>query len=92
VVNNQDVSPVNTRPPAPEPLAVGAKELARMLGISVATFWRWDASGELGPPGVRKGGRRLWPLAEVRAWVTAGMPSRANWLARRQANGNTSGH
>jgi predicted DNA-binding transcriptional regulator AlpA len=63
-----------------------------MLGISVATFWRWDASGELGPPGVRKGGRRLWPLAEVRAWVTVGMPNRAIWLARSQANGNMRGH
>jgi predicted DNA-binding transcriptional regulator AlpA len=67
--------------PVPEPLAAGAKILAGMLGISVATFWRWDASGELGPPGIRKGGRRLWPLAEVRAWVSAGMPTRQVWLA-----------
>jgi predicted DNA-binding transcriptional regulator AlpA len=77
---------------APEALAAGAKNLARMLGISVATFWRWDASGELGPPGIRKGGRRLWPLAEIRQWVAAGMPRRSEWLALRQANGKTSGH
>jgi len=64
-----------------EPLAVGAKDLARLLGISVATLERWHASGELGPAGIRKGGRRLWPLAEVRAWVAARMPEREIWLA-----------
>ena len=74
-------------PVALEPLAVGIKDLARLLGISVATLERWNDSGELGPAGIKKGGRRLWPLAEVREWVAAGMPRRETWLAMIQANG-----
>jgi predicted DNA-binding transcriptional regulator AlpA len=82
--DHQKKPPAQAATIAPEPLTVGAKILAGMLGISVATFWRWDSSGELGPPGIKKGGRRLWPLAEVRAWVAAGMPNRRTWLARNQ--------
>jgi predicted DNA-binding transcriptional regulator AlpA len=70
--------------PALDPLLVGARELAPMLGISQSTFWRWDSSGELGPSGVKKGGRRLWPVAEVQEWVVAGMPPRPTWLVIRR--------
>jgi predicted DNA-binding transcriptional regulator AlpA len=66
-----------------EPLAIGIKDLARLLGISVATLERWNDSGELGPGGIKKGGRRLWPLAEIKEWVAAGMPRRETWLAER---------
>lgn len=87
---------INTDPPAKaatstapgnglEPLAIGTKELARMLSVSVATLERWDSGGRLGPPGVKIGGRRLWPLAEVRAWVEAGLPDRETWLALRRS-------
>src|SRR5437016_3471355 len=80
--SGQALSP-SVKPAAPlmEPLALGAKDLARMLGISVYTLERWSGSGELGPAGIKKGGRRLWPLAEVRSWVAAGMPRRETWLA-----------
>jgi hypothetical protein len=64
-----------------EPFLVGAKDLARLLAISEATLLRWDAAGELGPLGVKKLGRRLWAVAEVREWVSAGMPTREKWLA-----------
>jgi hypothetical protein len=70
-----------------ESFAVGAEDLARLLGISVATLERWEASGELGPAGIKKGGRRLWPLAEVREWVNAGMPRREIWTARNCIKG-----
>jgi hypothetical protein len=70
-----------------EPLVVGAKDLARILGISVATLFRWDSSGLLGPGGHKIGGRRLWSVAEARAWVAAGMPERVIWLAITRANG-----
>jgi excisionase family DNA binding protein len=68
-----------------EPLAVCTKELARLLAISVATLERWNNSGKLGPPGIKIGGRRLWPLAEVREWVNAGMPDRETWLALKRS-------
>jgi len=70
-----------------EPLNVGTKELARLLAISVATLERWNDSGELGPAGIKKGGRRLWPLAEVKEWVNAGMPRREFWAARNGTKG-----
>jgi hypothetical protein len=69
---------------AMEPLAIGAKHLANLLGVSLATVHRWDAGGLLGPAGNKIGGRRLWPVAEVRAWVAAGMPDRATWLALKR--------
>jgi len=72
--------PHQTDRPAIEPLLVGAKDLARILAISEATLLRWDQTGELGPEGIKKLGRRLWPVAEVRAWVAAGMPVRERWL------------
>jgi hypothetical protein len=68
-------------------LTVGAKDLARMLGISQATLFRWDAAGLLGPTGHKIAGRRLWPVAEVKAWVAAGMPDRVGWTAQKRLNG-----
>jgi hypothetical protein len=73
-----------------EPLAVGREQVAALLSIGVATLDRWDSSGLLGPVGVRKAGRKLWSLAELREWVASGMPSRKEWLARR-APTNASG-
>ncbi len=57
-------------------LAVGERDLARMLGVSIATLARWKSAGKL-LPGIRKGGRILYPLdgpRGVRAWLAAGMP------------------
>ncbi len=68
-----------------EPLLLSASEAAQLLSISEATYWRWDSSGELGPRGFKKGGRRLWLLSELRAWTEAGMPPRAQWEAMRAA-------
>jgi len=74
-----------SRTGAMEPLLVSAPESAQLLSISEATFWRWDSSGELGPRGFKKGGRRLWLLTELRAWTEAGMPRRTQWEAMRAA-------
>jgi predicted DNA-binding transcriptional regulator AlpA len=76
--------------PGLEALAVGARDLARLLGISEATLWRWDASGLLGPNGHKIGGRRLWSVLEIKEWVAAGLPQREAWIATRQANGEKS--
>jgi hypothetical protein len=71
-----------------EPLAVGREQVAALLSIGVATLDRWDSGGLLGPVGVKKAGRKLWSLAELRDWVACGLPSRREWLARRAANAN----
>jgi predicted DNA-binding transcriptional regulator AlpA len=68
-----------------EPLLVSAPDAAHVLSISEATFWRWDSSGELGPRGIKKGGRRLWLLSELREWTETGMPPRNQWEAMRSA-------
>jgi hypothetical protein len=69
-----------------EPLAVGRDQVAALLSIGVATLDRWDNAGILGPVGVKKGGRKLWALAELREWAAAGMPCRKEWVARRAAD------
>ena len=64
-------------------LAVGEKDLARLLGISPATLARWKSSGRL-LPGIRQGGRILYVLdgpSGVRAWLEAGMPDVKSWTA-----------
>jgi hypothetical protein len=70
-----------------EPLLVDARQAAALLSISLATFWRWDCSGTLGPRGFKRGGKRLWPLAELRTWVREGCPDRPTWEVL-QASGN----
>ncbi len=65
-------------------LAVDAKKLAAMLSTSVRTIRTWDAAGKLPAP-VKVGGRTLWYLPEVRAWLQAGAPDRPAWDAIKSA-------
>ena len=58
----------------PEPLSVGAQGLADLLNISKAHLHRMDAEGHL-PQGIRLGGRKLWVVEEVRAWLRAVSPA-----------------
>ena len=74
-----------------EPITVGREQAAALFSISRATWDRWDASGQLGPIGIRKNGRKLWLLAELREWAAAGMPCRKEWLARKAAQQNGRG-
>jgi predicted DNA-binding transcriptional regulator AlpA len=67
------------RESALEPLLVEMRMIARLLSISIATAWRWDSSGQLGPRGFKMGGKRLWRLSELREWVQSGMPPRKEW-------------
>jgi hypothetical protein len=69
-----------------EPLAIGIKDLARLLGVSAATVERRDAAGLLGPVGIKWGGRKLWKLSEIRRWVESDMVDRQTWLALNGAN------
>ena len=80
---------VESHPPGLEPLAVGREQVAALLSIGLATLDRWDCAGLLGPVGIKKAGRKLWVLAELREWAAAGMPGRREWLARRAAAANS---
>jgi hypothetical protein len=93
--NDRSTTPSADRPSAAarpavvaplEPIAVGRKDAARLFGIGVATWDRWEAAGLVGPAAIVRGGRKLYVLAELRAWAAAGMPDRAGWQARQAAS------
>lgn len=61
-------------------LAVDTSTAAKMIGMSRSHFYTCDATGEIGPIPMRCGGKRLYSVAELAAWVDSGMPSRGRWL------------
>lgn len=62
------------------PLVVDARRLARLLCAGVRTVRTWDAAGKLPAP-IRIGGRVVWRVSEIRAWLKAGAPDRKTWAA-----------
>lgn len=70
-------SPQSQPPPAEQRLLVDARELARMLSVSVRTIRTWDAMGRLPKP-IRPGGGHCvrWAMRSIEAWVAAGAPNR----------------
>ena len=61
------------------PLAVDAATVAKMLHVSLRHLRRMDASGKLGPHGLRFGRSVRYSVEEVRRWLEAGAPDRATW-------------
>jgi hypothetical protein len=59
-------------------LAVGARVLAKMLDVGLRSVRSLDASGKL-PAGIRLGTRKVWVVAEIKAWLRCGAPDRATW-------------
>lgn len=64
------------------PLLLTAKQAAAMCGKSLRTWRTWDAAGWIPRP-VRIGRSTLWRADELREWVAAGCPRRAEWEARK---------
>ena len=58
-----------------EPLLVGARDAARLLGLKQRSFERRLACGDLPAATVRIGRRRLWAMDDLRSWVRAGCRS-----------------
>lgn len=87
-----DVLPLHSAAPAPRsskrrkllPFVVDAKRLAKLLCAGVRTVRTWDAAGKLPAP-IRIGGRVVWLMSEIRAWLAAGAPDRETWVAIRAA-------
>jgi predicted DNA-binding transcriptional regulator AlpA len=65
-------------------LALDAAGLAAAVGISRRSVCTLAAAGKL-PASVRLGGRVVWYLPEVRAWLKAGAPDRQTWEAVKAA-------
>lgn len=76
--------PTRKRRPLPF-LVVDARRLARLLCCGIRTVRTWDAAGKLPAP-IRIGGRVVWRVDEIRAWLAAGAPNRAEWEARKAAS------
>ena len=59
-------------------IAISAKQLSRLLGVSLRQVWRLNATGKLPRP-IRIGGSVRWNRAEVLRWFDAGCPDRQAW-------------
>ena len=68
------------------PLVVDARRLAKFLCAGLRTVRSWDAAGKLPAP-IHIGGKVVWRVDEIRDWLAAGAPRRAEWQARRAAAG-----
>jgi prophage regulatory protein len=66
------------------PLVVDARGLARLLSSGKRTVGTWNAAGKIPAP-IRIGGRVVWVVSEIRAWLAAGAPEREAWDAIRAA-------
>lgn len=50
-------------------LALSARDLARLLSVSVRTIWAWDSAGAIGPMATKLSERcSRWDADEVREW------------------------
>jgi predicted DNA-binding transcriptional regulator AlpA len=67
-------------PVALPPLLVRRREAARLCGLSPASWDRLACSGRTPGP-IRLGSAVLWSVEELRVWVEAGCPPRAEWEA-----------
>ena len=70
---------VKTATPELQPLAVDAKQLGRMLSLSVRTIRKMDAGGKLPRPVKLHGHSIRWVLSEIEAWLAEGAPDRSTW-------------
>lgn len=65
-------------------LAISARELAQLLGISLRQTWRLNSAGNLPTP-IRLGGSVRWNRAEIQKWFEAGCPDRKAWEVTKEA-------
>jgi excisionase family DNA binding protein len=66
---------VDTPTDPPTALALRPRQAAAALGISERTLWAWTKRGEI--PHVRLGRMVLYPVAELRTWLSERAEGRA---------------
>jgi predicted DNA-binding transcriptional regulator AlpA len=64
------------------PLLLTARKSAAICGKSLRTWRTWDSAGLIPQP-IRIGRSTLWRADELREWVAARCPRRADWEARQ---------
>ncbi len=67
-------------------IAISARQLSQMLGVSLRHVWRLNSAGKLPKP-IRLGGSVRWNREEVRRWFEASCPDRKTWEARKGVQG-----
>jgi predicted DNA-binding transcriptional regulator AlpA len=67
-------------------LALNAAEAAAAIGLSERGFRRGLAAGRI-PRGVKIGGRSVWPISVLDAWLAAGAPPDSDWEAGAAGGG-----
>jgi len=75
--NNQAVQ---ISPPTPAALLLTARAAAALCGVSLRTWWRWDASGAVPAPVIVGRNSKRWRRGELEAWAAVGCPLREQWL------------
>jgi excisionase family DNA binding protein len=66
-----------------QPELLTTAKAAKLCGVSKRHFEVQAGAGRIGPAKVRLGGSVRWHRSELIAWIDAGLPSRAAWLALR---------
>lgn len=64
-------------------IAISARELAELLGVSLRQVWRLNATAKL-PRNMQLGGSRKWSRTEIMNWFEAGCPDRQTWETRKE--------
>ena len=64
------------------PLLLTTRAAAAICSKSLRTWRTWDSAGWIPRP-VRIGRSTLWRADELREWIAAGCPRRAEWEARQ---------
>lgn len=59
-------------------LVANAREVGRMLGLSIRTIRAMDSAGKLPRP-IRFGRAVRWRVSEIQDWVDEGSPDRERW-------------
>jgi len=65
----------------PAPLTLSAPAAAQLLGVSRATFWRWQAAGMVPKPTIKHGRCVRWAFADIEAYARGEALRRGEQLA-----------
>ncbi len=70
---------------APAPMLLDASQAAALCGVSRATWFAWQAAGQIPSPVLRRGRVVRWDRREIEAWCAAGCPARDRWQVLKGA-------
>lgn len=65
-------------------IAVSAADAAAICGMSRSKWYSLHAAG-LCPRPIRVGGKTLWLVDDLKAWMAVGAPTRAKWEKQQQS-------